>query len=62
MNQQEVDLALKNKAPVTAKGRLGYIVNTTWDGRPVFAESLDTDGIGRVLNFGDVERTTTTLA
>lgn len=55
MIPEEVDNAISTKTPVIAKGVRGYIVNTTWDGRPVFATTLDTDGIGRCLNFQDVQ-------
>lgn len=54
MSPSQVDSAFKAKWPVLGKGQHGYIVNLTGDGRPVFATTLDTNGIGRCLNFQDV--------
>ena len=54
MKPTEVSTAFKTQSPVLGKGQRGYVVNLTADGRPVFANTLDTDGVGRCLNFQDI--------
>jgi len=51
------DALRKARIPVQRldTGRVGYIVNVGSEGFPVFAEALDTKGIGTVLNAGQLK-------
>jgi len=56
LNGTRVVAKIRNyrREPVVVDCCWGYIVNLTADGRPVFASSLRTRGIGLVMNFSEV--------